>query len=398
MDASAPSARWVWPRITPGCSSNVRLTRSSNSRMRSIWVNIQIRRSSLSSAVLILGLLSSDAGANLRQRRLIGTVEFLLDWQVAKLLGQDLGAPRAGVARPVQRADIPGDVELALARELAMVDDLVDLVLHVLELSVRQLHPGDVLGGDLRQPLRVDAELAHVPGVDGQPAVGAVGLGDQAQAGLERADVGVERNDLVGDLGVGVVGRVVAQCGVLLDHLVELARGLGDVPDLDVVRVEGRGGLEQLAALHVRRLARLAALGCEEVGQELDLHVLEAVVAEHLGHLLKRGRLELVLDVRVPEPEAREPDTLGVGAAVLPAERAPFPSEMDHDRAAHGPVRDHHLDLAHRRSYSSLPGRIASYRRGRGESSESAQGVLPMSASALSSRARGRIRLATWRP
>ena len=45
IDASAPSARCVWPRITPGCSSNVRFTRSSNSRIRSIWVNIQISRS-----------------------------------------------------------------------------------------------------------------------------------------------------------------------------------------------------------------------------------------------------------------------------------------------------------------------------------------------------------------
>src|ERR1700754_2590096 len=171
MEASAPSARWVWPRITPGCSSNVRLTRSSKSRMRSIWVNIQIRRSSLSSAVLILGLLSLDAGTDLRQRRLIGTVEFLLDRQVAKVLGQDLGAPRTGIAGPVQRVHVSRDVELALARELTVVDDLVELVLLVLGLSVGQFDPRDVPGGDLPQPLGVDAQLAHVPGVDGQAAV-----------------------------------------------------------------------------------------------------------------------------------------------------------------------------------------------------------------------------------
>ena len=45
MDASAPSARCVWPRITPGWSMNVRLTRSSNSRMRSICSYIQTSRS-----------------------------------------------------------------------------------------------------------------------------------------------------------------------------------------------------------------------------------------------------------------------------------------------------------------------------------------------------------------
>src|ERR1700689_1003227 len=45
MLASAPSARCAWPRITPGCSTKVRFTRSSNSRIRHICVNIQIRRS-----------------------------------------------------------------------------------------------------------------------------------------------------------------------------------------------------------------------------------------------------------------------------------------------------------------------------------------------------------------
>src|SRR6516162_2793874 len=45
MEASAPSPRCVWPRMTPGCSTNVRFTRSSNSRMRSICVYIQISRS-----------------------------------------------------------------------------------------------------------------------------------------------------------------------------------------------------------------------------------------------------------------------------------------------------------------------------------------------------------------
>src|SRR5271170_2360998 len=45
MLASAPSARCAFPRITPGCSTKVRFTRSSNSRIRHICVNIQIRRS-----------------------------------------------------------------------------------------------------------------------------------------------------------------------------------------------------------------------------------------------------------------------------------------------------------------------------------------------------------------
>src|SRR5262249_41303776 len=42
MLASAPSPKCACPRSTPGCSTKVRLTRSSNSRMRTICVYIQI--------------------------------------------------------------------------------------------------------------------------------------------------------------------------------------------------------------------------------------------------------------------------------------------------------------------------------------------------------------------
>src|SRR5438034_591069 len=45
MLASAPSPKCVCPRMAPGCSRNVRLTRSSNSRIRTICVYIQINRS-----------------------------------------------------------------------------------------------------------------------------------------------------------------------------------------------------------------------------------------------------------------------------------------------------------------------------------------------------------------
>ena len=248
MEASAPSARWVWPRITPGCSSNVRLTRSSKSRMRSIWVNIQIRRSSLSSAVLILGLLSRDAGADLRQRRLVGTVEFLLDRQVAQRLGQDLGAPRPRIAGPVQRARrspaMSNSPSPGSSRWLMTSSSLSSMYSCCpSDSSTQAMCSAGIVAsrsGSMRSLPMCQVSMAR-------PPLGRDGLGDEAQAGLERADVGVERDDLVGDLGVGVVGGVVAQRRVLLDHPVELARGLGDVADLDVVGVEGRRGLEQLA-------------------------------------------------------------------------------------------------------------------------------------------------------
>src|ERR671921_428006 len=103
IDASAPSARWVWPRITPGCSSNVRLTRSSNSRMRSIWVKTQTSRS--------------------RSR--------------------------------------PLPLPLAVAGQTAVVDRLIDEVVHVLALPVAELDPAQVLRRDALEVLGRDPELLH---------------------------------------------------------------------------------------------------------------------------------------------------------------------------------------------------------------------------------------------
>src|SRR3954462_2469029 len=149
IDASAPSARWVWPLITPGCSSNVRFTRSSNSRMRSIWVKTQTSRSRsrplpLARAVTEAPSLSCDARAELRARRLVGPPEDLLHREVAQLLGEHLDAPRAGVAVVAQDLDVGGHVELALAGEPAVVDRLVDGVGHVLAHAVAELDPREM--------------------------------------------------------------------------------------------------------------------------------------------------------------------------------------------------------------------------------------------------------------
>src|SRR6516164_7044287 len=114
MEASAPSARCVCPRITPGCSSNVRLTRSSNSRMRSIWVNIPTSRS-LSSCSIASS--SGDAGAELRDGGLVGALDRLVEREGAQLRGQDLGSPRTVVADRAAGLDVARDVELALSRE-----------------------------------------------------------------------------------------------------------------------------------------------------------------------------------------------------------------------------------------------------------------------------------------
>src|SRR3954465_9440714 len=115
IDASAPSARCVCPRITPGCSSKVRFTRSSNSRMRSIWVKTQTRRSRSRAAGCSDSLpdspsVSPDAGAELRARRLVGPLEDLLHGEVAQFLGEDLDAPRPRVAHVAHDVDVGRDL------------------------------------------------------------------------------------------------------------------------------------------------------------------------------------------------------------------------------------------------------------------------------------------------
>src|SRR5919201_4498309 len=176
IDASAPSARCVCPRITPGCSSNVRFTRSSNSRTRAIWVNIQTRRSLSSSFIRSSSIAKSrHAGAELRGGGLVRSLELLLDGEVPQLLREHLDSPRSLVARLDADVHVGGDPELALSGKLAVVDHLVDRVLHVLVLAVGELDPGEVLARDPLHVLGRDAELGHVPGVDRDPAVGLRG-------------------------------------------------------------------------------------------------------------------------------------------------------------------------------------------------------------------------------
>src|SRR5262245_29808910 len=159
MDASAPSARWVWPRMTPGCSSNVRFTRSSNSRIRNIWVKTQTSRSRSSTPDCPFPLIaappsvSPDRRPELGAGRLVGPLEDLLHGQVAELLGEDLDAPRPRVAHVAADVNVGGDAELALPRQAPVIDRLVDRVGHVFALAVAELDPSEVLERDASQLL-----------------------------------------------------------------------------------------------------------------------------------------------------------------------------------------------------------------------------------------------------
>src|SRR3954466_14272158 len=147
---SWPTLRWISPK-----TSSARLswpTRSSNSRI----LHIAWRRARASGC----------DGLDLRRGTLVGPSVHLVEWQGAQVLGQHLDTPGLGVAHVQRDLHVAADVELALTGQLAPVDDLVELVVHVLVLAVPQLDPAEALERELAQILGLDAELPHVPRVD----------------------------------------------------------------------------------------------------------------------------------------------------------------------------------------------------------------------------------------
>jgi hypothetical protein len=243
---------------------------------------------------------------------------------------------------------VRGHVELALARQPPVVDGLVDEVGHVLALPVAQLDPAQVRRRDAFEVVGRDPELGHVAGVDREATVRRARPLDDRKRSVEAAHVDVERHELVDDQRRVVLAGVGAQLGEALGHLLERARRTGDVADLDVVGVELAGGLEEQPPLHVGGLPALVVRVEEPVHQELELEVLEARVVEDLLHLAQRARLEHVLEIRVPDPDAAEADLGGLLAAVAPVEQRPLAPRVHLDGPRQRPVQAHQLDVAHR--------------------------------------------------
>ena len=101
---------------------------------------------------------------------------------------------------------------------------------------------------------------------------------------------------------------------------------------------------QQLAGL-VGGLAPRIARVDEPVHEELELEVAQAVVVEDLLHLREAPRLEHVLEVGVPDPDAAEPDLARLGAAVGPVEEAPLASDVHLDRPGDRPVEGDQLGV-----------------------------------------------------
>ena len=234
-----------------------------------------------------------------------------------------------------------------------MVDGLVDRVGHVLDLAVGELDPAQI---PRRDPLQIrggDAQLAHVPGVDRQPAVGLARTLHELERRVERMHVDVERHELIDDRCRCVVRGVLTELGERFGELRQLARGSRNVAHLDVMGVERGGGVEQQPAPLVRLGAPGLAWVDEEVRQELDLQVLEAGVIEDRPHLLQCPRLELVLDVGMPQAQPLEADPRRLSAPVAPLKQAPLPTHVNLGRSADRPVKGQQVDLAHRLSSRS---------------------------------------------
>ena len=188
-----------------------------------------------------------------------------------------------------------------------------------------------------------------MPRVEGETPVGRVRPLDDRERLVDVVDVDVVGHELVGDRRVGVPGRVRAELAVALDDLRQLALRADDVAHLDVVRGKGRGRLEQQRPPLVGRLAALVVRVEEPVAEELELEVAEPVVVEELPHLAQGARLEHVLEIGVPEPEAGEPDARRLLAAVAQVEEAPLAPDVHLDRTGRRPVEaDELVGGAHR--------------------------------------------------
>jgi len=138
------------------------------------------------------------------------------------------------------------------------------------------------------------------------------------------------------------------QAGGLLVSLKTLARSLLALAHtrLDIIGSE----IEEQRASLVGGAPALVVRVEEPVSQELELEVAEPVVVEELPHLGERPRLQHVLEVGVPEPDALEPDARGLLAAIAKVEEAPLPPDVHLDRPGRGPVQpDEVVASAHSR-------------------------------------------------
>src|SRR3954453_6465103 len=248
-------------------------------------------------------------GLQCLQRGCAGAGEPLTDGPLPVLLGDDLHAPVAAVARAVDGGDEGGHVEDAFTGEAPGVDGVLpqradDLLVGVVEFDDEQvLRRQDPLHLGVAGPAAVD-----VPGIYGQPAVPVAHGGDEVGAGLDGRQV-VHRHGFQRHAGPGVAGLGGQAVEVVVEPrwVHRPAVPLGG--DLDGPGPENLGGLEQQGAPLVGDPAPL--VGRPPPGQELQLDVPDPRTVEDPAQLVQADGVAGDRQIRVQQTEALPADLRG---------------------------------------------------------------------------------------
>ena len=200
---------------------------------------------------------------------------------------------------------------------------------------VVHLRTQDVLERHTRQLLARDLEFLDVPEIEHDAAVLRAGAVEHRERFLERGEHR-ERHELEQDLRA-VIGRVLAERRKGFDQPRHLVLEVVEVADLDMARTQRLGsGQEQLLAF----VGFLFLLPVEEpVGEEFELHVLDAVVVEDLLHFLEAALLQDLGKVRVPDAHALESGPGERFDAILEVECREFLVAVRYRAAGKRPVR-----------------------------------------------------------
>src|SRR6185312_15212283 len=235
-------------------------------------------------------------------------------------------------------------VELALAAELAVLGRLDVRVGHGVRarVAVVELDADAVLQREAGDGFVGDANLLDMPEVEEDAAVLGARSFDELARRLEGVD-DAERHHLEGDFRAVALG-LFAEAGKALDQARHGAGRADEVAHLHAAGAQHLGRLEQEALALIRAALRLAIE--EPVAQEFELDVPDAMVIENAPHVGEAQPRERVLEIGVPDAEAREPGLRGARHALLEARGAELVIGVRLGADRERPVRSEQVDVS----------------------------------------------------
>ena len=206
-----------------------------------------------------------------------------------------------------------------------MVNRLGDHVAVGSERSIADLNSGHATGRQLADLLGPDARSPEVPAVEGETPVWGAGGGDKGDRLVQGGDVGVKArsHELKGEYGGGMSRSLDTEFAERLGEAAQFTTR-ADANDLDVVNVEGGGGLEYDGWPAVGFDAKRVIGVEEEVHDRVELQLAEPRGPRDVADLPYRVRLEQMFQVRVPDARPGESRAGRALTPLSPAERAPF--------------------------------------------------------------------------